>query len=164
MKKFLAWLLFVLVIYAIQSSFISLVYFHGIGPDMLLLMTGSVGFLNGKKLGAFYGFLFGLFQDIASGTFLGINAFTKLIAGYVCGIFSNRVLNDSFALPVAAAFLYTVASFVAFEIIMMLLGYRFNFLTHLQLKLGPLVCYNVVFAWPIHCAVRWLHNKTADMK
>ena len=66
MRKFLAWLLFVLVIYAIQSSFLSLVYFHGIGPDMLLLMTCSVGFLKGKKLGAFYGFLFGLFGDVAS--------------------------------------------------------------------------------------------------
>lgn len=164
MKKFLAWLLFVLLIYAVQSSLLPVVYFHGIGPDMFLLMTGSVGFLKGKKQGAFYGFLFGIFEDIASGTFLGINAFTKLLAGYVCGIFSNRVLNDSFGLPVIAAFLNTMASFFIIEVIMMLLGYRFNFFTHLQFMLGPLICYNVVFAWPIHCAVKWLHNKTADKK
>ena len=116
MRKFLTWLLFVIVVYTIQSSFLPLFYFHGIGPDLLLLMTASIGFLKGKRQGSFYGFLFGLFEDAATGTFFGINAFTKLIAGYVCGIFSNRVLNDSFALPVTAAFFNTVASFFIIEL------------------------------------------------
>ena len=164
MKKFLAWLLFVILIYSSQSSFLSLVYFHGIGPDMLLLMTCSAGFLKGKKLGSFYGFLFGLFEDAASGTFFGINAFTKLLVGYLCGIFSNRVLNDSFGLSVVAGFLNTLISFVIIEVIIMLLGYRFDIIAHLQFRLGPLLCYNVVFAWPVHCAVKWMFNKTDEKK
>ena len=164
MKNFLAWLLFVLVVYAFQSAFMPLVYFYGIGPDLILLMTSSIGFLNGKKVGSFAGFVLGLFEDLATGTFFGLNAFTKLLVGYVCGIFSTRVLKDSFGLPVTASILNTAAVFLITEAIMLLLGYRFNIFTHLYTKLGPLVCYNLVFAWPIHCAVRWLHKKTAEKK
>ncbi|MCR5175267.1 MAG: rod shape-determining protein MreD [Anaerovibrio sp.] len=163
MKKFLAWLLFVILVYAFQSSFMPLFYFHGIGPDLLLLVTGSVGFLTDRNKGCFAGFLFGLFEDLASGTFLGINTFTKMIIGYVCGIFSKRVLNDSFGLPVVASVLNTVFSFIVIEIIMLLLGYSFDWLAHFQFKLAPLICYNLVFAWPVHCIVRWMWNKTSDM-
>jgi len=164
MKKILAWLLFTLVVYAFQSAFMPLVYFYGMGPDLILLMVSSIGFLNGKRVGSFAGFLLGLFEDLATGTFFGLNAFTKLLVGHVCGIFSTRVLKDSFGLPVTASILNTAAVFCITEAIVLLLGYRFNILTHLYTKLVPLMCYNLVFAWPMHCAVRWLHNKTADKK
>ncbi|ORU01254.1 Rod shape-determining protein MreD [Anaerovibrio sp. JC8] len=164
MKTFLAWLLFVLVVYAFQSAFMPMFYFYGTGPDLILLMTSSVALLNGKKVGSFAGFILGLFQDLATGTFFGLNAFTKMLVGYVCGIFSTRVLKDSFGLPVTAAILTSPACFFMTGAIMLLLGYRFNLFTQFYTKLGPLICYNLVFAWPIHCAVRWLHNKTADKK
>ena len=62
MNIFLGWLVMALGLYVLQSSFLPLVFFHGIGPDLLLLLTISYAFLKGNKLGSFMGFLLGLFE------------------------------------------------------------------------------------------------------
>lgn len=164
MKKFLMWLALVIVLYVVQSSFLSLIYFHGVGPDLLLLVTASFGFLKGSRMGSFMGFMLGLFEDLAVGGFFGLNTFSKLLIGLCCGVFSNRVLRDSFFLPVAAAFNTTIAKFVIFEVIILLLGYGFYPITHIQYKLFPMLCYNIIFAWPVYSVVNWLNKKTADKK
>ncbi len=103
MNIFLGWLVMALGLYVLQSSFLPLIFFHGIGPDLLLLLTISYAFLKGNKLGSFMGFLLGLFEDLATGSFLGVNIFINMLVGFGCGIFSNRVLRDSFILPIAAS-------------------------------------------------------------
>ena len=85
MNIFLGWLVMALGLYVLQSSFLPLVFFHGIGPDLLLLLTISYAFLKGNKLGSFMGFLLGLFEDLATGSFLGVNIFINMLVGFGCG-------------------------------------------------------------------------------
>ena len=153
MNIFLGWLAMALGVYVLQSSLLPLIFFHGIGPDLLLLMTISYAFLKGKRLGSFMGFLLGLFTDLATGGFLGVNVFVYMLLGFGCGIFSNRVLRDSFVLPIVAAFMGTMLAYSFHELIMLLLGYGFYPLAHMQFKLWPMLCYNILFAWPVHVMV-----------
>lgn len=161
-KKFLIWLMFALAVYVVQSSFLPLIHYNGIGPDLFLLITGSFAFQKGSRMGSFMGFVLGLFQDLATGTFFGFNTFSKLLAGYGCGIFSSRVIRDNFMLPISASVVSTSVCYFILMIIMLMMGYRFNPLVHMTMNLIPLLCYNAVFAWPIHYMVRRIIEKTAD--
>lgn len=163
-KQIAIWLTFVIAVYVIQSSFFPLIQFHGTGPDLFILLAGSIAFFHGKKVGAFAGFMLGLFQDLATGTFFGINTLTKMFMGYGCGIFYNRVLRDSFFLPLTAAIVNTIAGFVVIEVIMFLLGYGMNFFHHVLYKLLPMLCYNTVFSWPLYCMVRKVNDKATKKK
>ena len=82
MSVFFRWLILVGGAYVLQSSILPLLSWHGICADLMLLVTVSFAFLRGKHLGTLMGFLTGLLQDLASGTFFGVNAFSKLLAGY----------------------------------------------------------------------------------
>ena len=164
MNIFCGWLAMALGLYVLQSSFLPLIFFHGIGPDLLLLLTISYAFLKGNKLGSFMGFLLGLFEDLATGSFLGVNIFINMLVGFGCGTFSNRVLRDSFILPIAASCLGTMASYCIHELVIVLLGYGFYPLAHIQMKLLPMLCYNVIFVWPVHVMVHRMDKFVSQKK
>ena len=164
MKIFLGWLAMALGFYVLQSSFLPLIFFRGIGPDLLLLLTVSYAFLKGNKLGSFMGFLLGLFEDLATGSFLGVNAFINMLLGFGCGTFSNRVLRDSFILPIVASCVGTTASYCIHELVIVLLGYGFYPIAHIQMKLLSMLCYNIIFAWPVHVLVQRMDSNLSKNK
>ena len=94
---------FVILLYVLQTSFFSLIAYHGISPDFMLLLTVSFAFLRGMEQGTLMGFSTGLLTDLATGTFFGIHAFTYLLMGNLCGRFANRIYKDQFFLPVFAS-------------------------------------------------------------
>ncbi|WP_295713388.1 rod shape-determining protein MreD [uncultured Mitsuokella sp.] len=142
--------LFVIILYALQTSLLPLIAYHGVTADLLLLFTTSMAFLRGARIGALAGFSVGLLQDLVSGTFLGMNAFTRLILGFLVGKFSDEVFKEQFFLPVFASLLVTVANYFILALLMLLLGYRFNLMGHMQYTLLPMLIYQLVFAYPVH--------------
>lgn len=148
------WLAFVMAVFVMQSSFLPIIHYNGVGPDLLLLILASYAFFKGSRMGCFMGFLLGLFQDLATGTFFGVNTFTKMIIGYGCGIFSKRILRDSFILPISASIMSTAAAYLISGSIMLLLGYKFNILIHVTTHLVPMLCYNILLSYPMHAMVR----------
>lgn len=163
-KKIGLWVVFVLLALVMQSSFLPIIHYNGVGPDLMLLIIGSYAFLNGSRKGCFMGFMLGLFQDLATGNFFGINTFSKMIIGFGCGIFSSRVLQDNFIMPISAAVVSTTASYTMAAVIMFLMGYRFNLLSHIPAHLLPMLCYNVIFAYPIHLLVHKIDDYSDDDK
>ena len=164
MKNFLLWAAFIGGAYVIQSAFLPLISYHGIGPDLLLLLVVSFSFLRGVRPGIFMGFLVGLLQDLATGTFFGMDIFSKMLVGACCGAFSNRVFKEQFFLPIFSSLAATMMNYLSLAVVVLLLGYRFNPILHLQMFLLPMLCYNVLFAWPMHLLVHWVCDKTAEKK
>ena len=164
MKKFLAWAALSIGLFVLQTSLLPLIYFKGAGPDILLLVTASYAFFKGSRLGSFMGFLLGLFEDLATGGYFGINIFIKMIIGFACGIFSTRVVRDRFFLPVVGSMVCTAGSFLAFEIIIFCIDYTFYPVEHVQYRLLPMLCYNVIFAWPVHTLVNMVEERFHEKK
>ena len=67
--------------------------------------------LKGARVGALSGFAVGVLQDIASGTFLGVNAFTRVLIGFCVGKFSDQVFKEQVFLPVFASLLVTTVNY-----------------------------------------------------
>jgi len=150
MKKFGMTALLVIVLYALQTSLMPRIAYHGVTADFMLLFVTSTAFLKGSRFGALAGFSVGLLQDLASGTFLGMNAFTRLLLGYLIGKFSDQVFKEQFFLPVFASIFVTLANYFILALLMLLLGYRFNLIAHLQYTLLPMLAYQLAFAYPVH--------------
>ena len=87
-----------------------------------------------------------------------------LLVGFGCGTFSNRVLRDSFILPIVASCVGTMVSYCIHELIIVLLGYGFYPVAHIQMKLLPMLCYNVIFAWPVHVMVHRMDEFVSKKK
>ena len=140
----------VVILYALQTSLLPLIAYHGVTADLLLLFVTSTAFLKGARVGALSGFALGLLQDLASGTFLGMNAFTRLVLGFCVGKFSDQVFKEQFFLPVVASLVVTTVNYFILALLMLLLGYRFNLMAHLQYTLLPMLAYQLAFAYPVH--------------
>lgn len=164
MRKYGAVLCGILALYAVQTSILPLLAYQGIAADLMLLLLTSVAFLRGARIGAFLGFCLGLMEDLASGTFLGMNALSRLILGYAIGRCSAQLFKEQLFLPVFSSLVVTATNYFILAMLMVLLGYRFNLVGHVQHTLLPMLVCQFVFAYPVHrivCAAdRWLGAKT----
>ena len=160
MNNFAKLAAFVIALYVLQASFFPLMAYHGISPNFMLLITVSFAFLRGMEQGTLMGVLAGLLTDLATGTFFGIHAFTYLLMGNLCGRFANRVYKDQFFWPVFASlgvtalnyFILgvTALNYFILALLMVLLGYRFNPISNVQVTLLPMLIYQLAFAYPVH--------------
>ena len=164
MRVFLHWFGLLIGAYVLQSSFLPLLSHHGITANLMLLSTVSFAFLRGRRLGVLMGFLSGMLLDLVSGTFFGMNIFSQMVIGYLCGAFSNHVFKEQFFLPIMASMAATVMNYFILAVIMVLLGYRFNLIVHMQQILLPMICYNLLFSYPIHRVVYALYERTKEKK
>ena len=141
---------FAVALYVLQTSFFPLIAYHGISPNFMLLLTTSFAFLKGMEKGTLMGFATGLLTDLATGTFFGIHTFSYMLMGNLCGRFANRVYKDQFFLPVLASLGITTLNYFILALLMVLLGYRFNPISNVQMTLVPMLIYQLAFAYPVH--------------
>lgn len=150
MNKIGKWTVFAAGLFVLQTSLLPLMAYHGVTADLLLLVTVSFAFLQGVRQGAFMGFCTGLMQDLATGTFFGVNTLSRTIMGLLFGQFSDRVFKEQFFLPVLASIAATILNYFILALLMVLLGYRFNLESHVQQMLVPMLIYQLAFAYPVH--------------
>ena len=164
MSAFRKWAAFVVGLYVLQSSILPLMAFHGISPNLMLLLSVSFAFLRGTKHGVLMGFCVGLLQDLATGTFFGVHVFSYMLIGLVCGKFSGQVFKDQLFLPLIASVFATAFHYFVMVGFVFLLGYRFHPMPHMQYMLLPMLCYQFVFSYPVHRLTCWMEKKVVEQK
>ncbi|SEJ91191.1 rod shape-determining protein MreD [Propionispira arboris] len=150
MKKCFIWGICLVVLYILQSSLLPIIAYNGVSPDILLIVVISFSLLRGSRFGFLMGFSAGLLEDLASGTFFGMNTFCKMILGYAFGLVEHKVFKENFFLPIMSMIIATSLNYFISAVLMVLLGYRFNLVHHMEHILLPLLLYNVIFAFPVH--------------
>lgn len=164
MKKACCWIAFVYILYILQSSVLPLLAINRVSTDFMLLFTVSFAFLHGSEKGAYAGFLTGLLQDLATGTFFGINTFAKMLIGFVCGMSSNHVYKEQMLLPVTAAVSASLANDIILAGFILLLGYDFDFIQLFSKNWLVILLYNAAFALPVHYGVYSLFQRFTETK
>lgn len=150
MKSFFIWGTVLIVSLILQSTLLPVLAYAGIHADLLLIVVISLSLLLGKDHGAVIGFTAGLLQDLASGTFFGMNTFSKMILGYFFGMAERQVFKEHMFLPIMAMVCATIGNCFITAVIMLLLGYQFNLFNNMVTMLVPLLAYHVILAFPIH--------------
>lgn len=151
MRMLIPWYGVLFIAYVLQSSLLTAVAYNGITVDLIVLTAAFLSILYGRQA-MLYGFSAGLFQDLASGTFLGMNAFILMCAAVVLSWLSQRFYKENIFLPLAAAVFVTIVDYVMTSLMIVLLGYSLNGWLVVNNMLTALI-YNVVFAYPVYFTV-----------
>ncbi|MDO4803737.1 MAG: rod shape-determining protein MreD [Lachnospiraceae bacterium] len=109
MKRKGIMLLLIWVAFILQSTVFKLQTFTNVSPNLLLMMTVSIAFMQGKKEGILAGFASGLFLDLFFGSILGIYSLLYMLLGYAVGHFASIYFDEDVTIPVI---LVTVGDFL----------------------------------------------------
>ena len=114
MKRKITVLLIILITFLLQSVIFSHFLFAAAGPDLLIIVVASFGFMRGKKEGMFTGFAAGIFADLFWGVSLGFNMLLFTVVGYINGFFHKLFYDEDIKLPLVligfSEFLYGMAT------------------------------------------------------
>ncbi len=113
--------------FLLQSTLFKRFSFGGIGPNLLMITTTSIGFMRGEKEGIVAGFFSGLFIDIFFGNVIGFYALIYMYLGYLNGKFSRIFYPEDIKLPMALIALSDLSYGMICYILLFLLRGRFNF-------------------------------------
>lgn len=91
----------------IEAAILSNIAFLPVIPDLVLLVIVYVAFKNPAATGTLAGFISGILLDFLSASPIGLNAFTKTLAGYVAGRFSGAFNLDRLLISALMGFAAT---------------------------------------------------------
>lgn len=121
MRSFVLLLVIILAI-LLQSTVFTFLQVAGVKPDLILLVVVFNGFLRGSREGAFLGFLAGLAQDVFTGNYIGLNALTKMLAGYLVGLAEARFYKESVIIVSLVTFMAGILNQLAYYVLLFYLG------------------------------------------
>lgn len=121
-------LLTVFIAFILQCSVFQHISLGGIVPNILLIITASVGFMRGKNEGMGTGFVCGILVDIFFGNVLGFFTLCYVVIGFFNGFFKDIFYPEDIKLPIL---LITLS-----EIIFCMMSYIVQFLLRGRLSLG----------------------------
>ena len=134
----------VLISFILQSTVCRAIAFGNIGPNLLIIVTASFGFMLGGKPGILTGFFLGLFVDVFNGGVLGFHALLYMYIGYFNSFFKRLFFKDELKLQIllvaCSDFLYGLV----YYILMFLLRGKFNIGYYMMHIIFPEVVYTVV--------------------
>ncbi|MFQ5828651.1 MAG: rod shape-determining protein MreD [Candidatus Methylomirabilia bacterium] len=82
-------------------------------PDVVLVLIVLLGLRKGPEVGCLAGFVAGLLQDVTGGGFVGAQALTKSLVGFVVGLLGTRLWVSSPLIQVPGLVLLSLAEGVA---------------------------------------------------
>ncbi len=122
-------LLFLAGALILQSTVLEFVTVMGVKPDLVMLVVILNGFLLGTRQGAFLGYAAGMVEDLFTGSYIGLNALSKMVAGYLAGAAGRRLYRENTLVATGVTF------FSAF------IGYIINYILLLFLHIEVLPFY-----------------------
>ncbi len=158
-KRILTAVLLVLLCYVLQCTLFSRLALASIKPNLMLIVTASVGFMRGTKDGMLTGFFAGLLMDIQFGAILGFYALIYLLIGYVNGLFEQMYFYEDIKLPLVLTAASEFAYGLVVYVLMFLLRSEFNFLHYFSHIIIPELIYTIVVTLGVYPLILFINRK-----
>lgn len=92
----------------LQTTILPLLQVWGIVPDLLLILIVFNALFSNYLVGGLIGFLVGFLQDLLTGRFLGLCAFSGLVAGWLVGEIEGKFFKENPLVPIILVFGATI--------------------------------------------------------
>lgn len=159
MKRNIQLILLVLITWLLQTLFGAFVPNSYVTPNMLLILSCSMGFLLGTRTGMWTGFLAGIFYDLMFGNIFGLTALVFMYAGVLNGKLYRLFFEDDIRVPVLSAglfdFIYNIVLFITEYIP----DHSVRFGQCLKTIILPDVFATILAAIPLYLIYRWLSRR-----
>jgi rod shape-determining protein MreD len=96
-----------------QSTVVPYLRVANVTPDIPFILTVLLGLRRGPEVGCLTGFALGLIQDVAGGEFVGAQALTKGLVGFLVGLLGGRFQVSHPLVQIPGLVLLTVGEGIA---------------------------------------------------
>ena len=144
MKRKITLAVLIVGCYLLQTTVFRFFELGQVVPNLLLILTISLGFMQGKKQGIWVGFFSGLMMDCFHGSHLGFHALLYMYLGYFSGFFCKVYFDDDLKVPlILIASGDMIYNFVMYILFFMLQG-KTDLYSYLKTVFLPEVVYTVL--------------------
>ncbi|WP_054936270.1 MULTISPECIES: rod shape-determining protein MreD [Moorella (nom. illeg.)] len=126
----------------LEATLLPALKMAGVKADLLTVFLAIFAFLKGAPRGAALGFIYGLLEDLYLAKFLGLNALTRMVSGYLMGLSKDWLNQDNLLGPAILAFLATIGQGFLFLLVGHLAGFKYPWLAGLLNVVLPMAVYN----------------------
>lgn len=164
MKRKAAIAAVIMVCFILQSTMFQALSIGSIAPNLLLIVTVSFGFMQGKKTGLWIGFFSGLLKDLFYGNLLGFYALIYLCIGYFAGCCCKIFYDEEIRVPL---FLMAAGDLVSGCLVygaQFLMRGRINFFYYLGRIIIPEMIYTVLVTIILYKVLFRLNRKLAELE
>ena len=144
MKRKLVTFLMILACFLVQTTLWNLFPLGNVTPNLLLILTVSMGLMRGRHTGMWVGFISGLIIDMFYGTLFGFNALVYMYIGYINGRFYKVFFDEDIKIPMVMVAVSGFAYNMVFYVIQFLFRQRYAFSAYLTHIILPEILYTVL--------------------
>lgn len=149
MKRFLTTvilLVLIVICFLFQTTVFKWLALANVVPNLLIILTVSVGYMRGRTDALFTGLLCGLAIDCMYGDVMGLTALIYMVTGYISGYANLIYVTDDYTMPIFVIGIGDLIYSILFYVFNFLLRARLNFLYYLRHIILPELVYTVVVA------------------
>lgn len=162
LKRAVINLILMITAFTIQNCIFPLLPFLSASPNLLLILTFSFGFIEGKRAGMVYGVLAGLLLDLFYSGPFGFYTLFYIYVGYINGICTKYYYEDYITLPLILSILNDLAYNMYIYIFRFLIRGRLDFLYYFRQLMIPELIFTVVTTLFVYRLIlfinRWLRD------
>jgi rod shape-determining protein MreD len=112
------WLVTVVVMALVQTTWPDFLTLQGRTPDLTLILVVYFAIVDGEERAMFTGAVGGLYQDVASRVDLGHNILCLVLIAYAVGRLSTRLVTEHPAVKAGLVFLACVAQGILYTFVL----------------------------------------------
>lgn len=144
MRRKLIYGILILITFILQGTVFQSLSIASISPNLLLILTVSIGIMRGKKEGLLIGFFSGLLIDIFYGNLVGFYAFIYMYIGFLNGFLCKIFYDEDIKIPMMFVAISDICyGFVVYVLQFMLRG-RMDMLSYVRHIIIPEMVYTVL--------------------
>lgn len=162
MKRKIAVLLVIVICFLLQSTIFPALKFAAVGPNLLLIVPCSFGFMRGKKEGMLVGFTAGIFFDIFWGGILGFNMLLFTLIGYFNGSFQRLFYDEDIKLPIVLIGISDLMYGLITCFCLYVLRGDFAFMAHLIDIILPELVYTILATLVLYQVILHINKKLEE--
>ncbi len=144
MKRIAINVLLMILAFTIQNCIFPLLPFLSAAPNLLLIMTFSLGFIHGKEAGMYYGLFAGILLDLFYSGPFGFYTLLFIWIGYMNGICTRYYYEDYITLPLILSLVNELAYNLYIYVFRFLIRNRLDFLHYAKQIIIPETIFTVV--------------------
>ncbi len=159
MKRKIITIVMIIFCFLLECMVFTRIAFASIKPNLLLIITCSLGLMRGRKEGMAVGLTAGFFVDLFWGGTLGYNMLIYAVIGYLNGTFRRLFFDEDVKLPIALiAVSDLIFGLINYVCLYMLQG-DFAFGTYLIHIIMPELVYTVLVTLILYPVVLQINKK-----
>ena len=164
MRRALVNILLILAAFTVQNCIFPLIPVLVSTPNLLLILTFSFAFMDGRRMGMVYGLLAGILLDLFYSGPFGFYTLLYVYVGYCNGSLTRYFYEDYVTIPLVLALVNELAYNLYVYVFRFLIRGRLDFLYYFRELMVPETIFTVVTTLFMYRLLLYINRKLRDFE